>query len=93
MGLKISEKTPGDEIVEQGVGLVARGVFRLKEREGLEAAIRAAQAAQDTIRGVLSDFRRLQVQQSLRADAAAVERDVTAALGRNVPVLGREGGT
>jgi len=48
----------GDEIVEIGVGLVAKGCFRTKAMDGTKQARQNAQAACSVIRGIELDFSR-----------------------------------
>ena len=48
----------GDEIVEIGIGLIGRGVFRAKERDGEKSAIALVSAASSTLTSIHIDMRR-----------------------------------
>lgn len=55
---EITEAMTGDEIVELGYSLIARGLFRIKEREGVDDASDTAWFFVDQVRALAFDFQK-----------------------------------
>lgn len=53
------EGWPADDVIEVGIGAVARGLYRKRTQEGAEAAADAASAVSSHTSGMHLDFRRL----------------------------------
>lgn len=58
MKVEVSNADTPEEIVEQGVGLIARGLFRMSEQQGPAAAAREASTILDHVRGHWMDLMR-----------------------------------
>jgi hypothetical protein len=52
------EQMTADEIIEEGVGLVARGLFRKAKSEGHKEAAGSASSVLNVVRGMWLDFER-----------------------------------
>lgn len=51
-----------NQMIEDGISLLAAGLFRMKEREGIDAAEQSASAAQSVITSMHLDFLRIKMQ-------------------------------
>lgn len=56
---RLVDGATGDELVELGVGIIARGLFRISEAQGAKAAANAADAASSATTAMHLDFYRL----------------------------------
>ena len=58
MRIEVTDKDTAEEIIEQGIGLVARGLFRMAATAGPDAAAREAQTVISHIREHWFDLER-----------------------------------
>lgn len=58
MKIEVSDTDTAEEIIEQGVGLIARGLFRMSAQQGPGAAATEASTVLDHIRGHWMDLMR-----------------------------------
>ncbi len=50
MKVEVNDHDDPAEIVEEGIGLIARGLFRLEQQQGVEAAMHEAEAILNHVR-------------------------------------------
>ena len=54
----MSTRKTGEQLVEEGVGLIAQGAFRTKEQQGAEEAVACLDAVITVVIGMKHDFMR-----------------------------------
>lgn len=72
MKIEVQDADTAEEIIEQGIGLIARGLYRMSVNDGPDTAARAASTVLDHIRGHWMDLMRQASKEPISQDPATV---------------------